>query len=334
MKSVVVQSGQLYIKEVPLPEIKRNFLLVKTDYSAISPGTELLMIHRSRELVNPLRIGYSATGLVTEVGEGVTHLNVGDRVACYGGPYVHHAEYLLVPKHLAVLVPSHVNPKEAALVGLGAIAIHALRQADLRFGEHVVVIGLGVLGQIVAQIAHAAAFNVIAYDLLDERRHILEDIGIRTVCHSMDEIGVTVNKQTDGTGVDSVLLCAKGKKTGLIDQALKWIRDRGNVVIVGDLEIELSRELMFKKEAQLLISRAGGPGRYDTAYEREGNPYPIGFIRWTERNNMAEYIRLLSEGRLNIAPIITETVPIREVNRVYRSFVENPEKTLGVLIEY
>lgn len=334
MKTVIAQSGEVTISEVELPQIKRNFVLVKTDYSAISPGTELLMMDRSRQLVNALRIGYSATGLVTDIGEGVSHLNVGERVACYGGPYVHHAEYLLVPKHLAVPVPSHVNPKEAALVGLGAIAIHALRQADLRFGEHAVIMGLGVLGQIMAQVAHTAAFNVIAYDLLAERRQILQDIGIGTVCHSMEEIERVVDEQTDGAGVDSVLLCAKGKKTELINQSLKWIRDRGNVVIVGDLEIQFSRELMFKKEARLLISRAGGPGRYDAAYEREGNPYPIGFIRWTEGNNMAEYIRLLAEGRLNIAPLITETIPVHEAQRAYRSFVEHPEETLGVLIEY
>lgn len=334
MKAVIAQAGEVNINEIPMPSIKRNFVLVKTDYSAISPGTELLTIDRSHVLMKPLRLGYSATGLVTDVGEGVTHLNVGERVACYGGPYVHHAEYLLVPKHLAVPVPSVVDPKEAALVGLGAIAIHALRQADLRFGEHAVIMGLGILGQMMAQVADAASFNVIAFDLLAERRQLLQSTGIHTVCHSVEEVETAVKEHTGGYGVDSVLLCAKGKNTRLIDQGLTWIRDRGSVVIVGDMEISLSRELMFQKEARLLISRAGGPGRYDAAYEREGNPYPIGFIRWTEGNNMAEYIRLLAEKRVRMAPLISQVIPLDDVQSAYESFVERPGETLGVLIKY
>lgn len=333
MKVVTAQSGEIHLKELALPEVKRNFVLVKTDYSAISPGTELMMKARTNQHAKSVYLGYSATGIVMEVGENVPHLHAGERVACYGGPYVHHAEYLLVPKHLAVPVPTHVNPKEAATVGLGAIAIHALRQADLRFGEHAVIVGLGILGQIMAQIADAAALRVIAYDLLAERRQLLRQSGIEPA-HSIQDVAGQIDKSTDGLGVDSVLLCAQGKGANLIDQGLTWIRDRGKVVIVGDLEMVFSRERMFKKEAKVLISRAGGPGRYDPIYERDGVPYPAGFVRWTEGTNMAAYIRLLAEGRLNVGSLITHTLPVQEASGAYEKFVELPEKTMGVLFEY
>jgi NADPH2:quinone reductase len=332
MKVVVSQEGQVKVNDIPLPKVEHNFVLVKTEFSAISPGTELLMLKKRHQV--PIPLGYSATGIVTEVGEGVSHVGEGQRVACYGAPYVKHAEYLLVPKHLAVPVPSQVNPKEAAMVGLGAIAIHALRQADLRFGENAIIVGLGILGQIMAQVAHAASIKVIAYDLLLERCNKLKDSGFEIVCRLEEDLEEQVKIQTNAEGVDSVILCANGENTNLIDKGLGWIRDRGNVVIVGDLKMEFSRDLMFNKEANIVISRAGGPGRYDSIYEKGGIQYPIGYVRWTEGKNMAEYIRLLAEGRLNITPLISHIVSVDNVSDVYDSFINYPKTTLGILIEY
>ncbi|MBA4493303.1 zinc-binding alcohol dehydrogenase [Paenactinomyces guangxiensis] len=332
MKVIASREGQLYIIDVPIPEIKQNFILVKTEYSAVSTGTELLILKQKHKSTRHL--GYSATGIVMEVGEGVTHVSPGQRVACYGAPYVKHAEYLLVPKHLAVPVPDRVDPKEAAFVGLGAIAIHALRQANLHFGEAAVIVGLGILGQIMAQVAFAASFKVIAHDILLNRCKKLQETGVTTVCNDIEELEEQIRIQTNGQGADSVLLCVNEKKTNLIDKGLAWIRDRGKVVIVGDLKTEFSRELMFRKEAQVLISRAGGPGRYDVTYERDGIEYPIGFVRWPEGRNSEEYIRLCSERRLKIAPLITQTVSINEAPSAYDLLVNHPPDTLGVLIQY
>jgi NADPH2:quinone reductase len=332
MKAVVTQDGQIYIADVPVPQVERNFILVETDFSAVSPGTEMMML--MNKPTTPIYMGYSATGLVKEVGEGVTHVQVGQRVACYGAPFVNHAEYLLVPKPLAVPVPSHVDPREASMAGLGAIAIHALRQADLRFGESVVILGLGILGQVMAQIAHAASFRVIGYDLMEERCRMLQAMGIQSVSSTLEELEEEICVQTNGEGVDCVILCAGGKASGLIDQGLNWIRDRGKVLVVGDLKTEFNRENMFRKEAQVLISRAGGPGRYDKSYERDGFEYPIGFVRWTEGRNIAEYIRLLAAGSLNITPLISKQVPFQYASEAYHWYMNSPQDVLGVVFEY
>jgi NADPH2:quinone reductase len=332
MKTVVAQDGQVYITDIPIPQVERNYVLVETEYSAISPGTEMMMLKNKHK--SPISLGYSATGVVMEIGEGVSHVHVGQRVACYGAPFVKHAEYLLVPKQLAIPVPSHVDPKEAAMVGLGAIAIHALRQADLRFGEVVVIIGLGILGQIMAQVANAAAFKVIGYDLLEERCQKLQEMGIHSVCRTMEDMEAEIAVHTKGDGVDCVILCAGGKTAGLIDQGLNWIRDRGKVLVVGDLKTEFNRENMFRKEAQVLISRAGGPGRYDKSYEREGFEYPIGFVRWTEGRNMAEYIRLLAAGSLKISQLISRQVPVQHASKAYHWYMNSPQDVLGVVFEY
>jgi threonine dehydrogenase-like Zn-dependent dehydrogenase len=312
--------------------LKPGYLLVETKYSAISPGTEMTM--KSRDYKEPVPIGYSASGIVVAVGEGVDGFRPGQRVACYGGPYVRHAERLLVPKHLAVPVPDHVGLREAAFVGLGAIGIHALRQGDLRFGEHAVIIGLGILGQITTQIAHAAAYQVTGCDLMPSRCKQLNQFGISSTATTMEELEQVVMNDTEGKGTDAVFVCAGGKKSGLMDHSLKLIRDRGKIVIVGDILPDFTRALMFKKEAQIMISRAGGPGRYDAEYEDQGFDYPIGFVRWTEGRNMKEYVRLLAEGRIQVTPLITHEAKLDQAKELFRSISEHPHNTLGALISY
>ncbi|WP_409342086.1 zinc-dependent alcohol dehydrogenase [Paenibacillus sp. MBLB4367] len=332
MRAVVGQYGKALVIEENVQEVKEGFVLVKTAFSAISAGTEMTGLKYAGTSFASL--GYSAAGTVAEVGGGVRHVKANDRVACYGSPYVKHAEYILVPKHLVVPVPHGVGLLEASTVGLGTIAVHALRQADLRFGEHVVVIGLGLLGQLVAQLADAASAQVIAYDVLQGRCDRLRGTGSITVCTSVEETEEAIRLQTGGAGVDAVIVCASGRETWLIDQSLKWLRDRGKVVIVGDLDMTCTRELMFQKEAQLLISRAGGPGRYDPVYEAQGFDYPIGFVRWTEGRNMAEYLRLLASRRIAVAQLITHQVPLEDASFVYERFVNDPHQTLGVVFAY
>ncbi|WP_010094791.1 zinc-dependent alcohol dehydrogenase [Ornithinibacillus scapharcae] len=331
MKKIVAQHKQVRIVEDEIPQVKPSYILVKTIYSAISPGTELLIIEASEE--NPITLGYNAMGIVVECGEGITDVKKGDLVACYGAPYVQHAEYLLIPKTLYAKVPDHVEPKEAALVGLGAIAIHALRIADLQFGETAVVVGLGVLGQMIAKIADAAAYNVIACDISTERAGMLTEQNIKSFS-SIEQMESEINVQTNGNGADVVILCAGGKRSPLTKECLKWVRNKGKVVIVGDVEPDFPRELMFSKEAQILISRAGGPGRYDKVYEQQAVDYPYGFVRWTEGRNIAEYIRLISEERIDVRPFIGDVISFRDAPGEYEKLRNKQSTVLTKILNY
>lgn len=334
MKVVAASKGYVQTQNMPEPACKDNFVIVENVYSAISPGTEKLIIDRSKEVDQGLALGYSSAGIVREVGQGVDKLNVGQRVACYGAPFVKHAEKIAVPKHLAVPLPDHVDIREASFVAHGAIAIHALRQSDLRFGETAVVVGLGILGQLLCQIASAAGFRVIGYDLLPERCEQLRLSGAGLACSNAEELAEAVRERSEGAGADAVFICAGGKAGGLIDQAMEWLRDRGKIVIVGDVLTEFDRNTMFGKEVQVVISRAGGPGRYDPIYEGGGIDYPIGYVRWTEGRNMGEYIRLLAEGKVKFGSLITSAVPIDEASSAYDLFMSDPRGQLGILLSY
>lgn len=335
MKSVIAQTGVVKTvehQEPPRPPVAPNFVLIRTAFSAISPGTELSMAKRTGE--QPVELGYSASGIVLETGEGVTHVRPGQQVACYGAPFVHHAETLAVPKHLVSPVPDGVTLEEASFAGLGAIAIHALRQSDLRFGESVVIVGLGILGQIMAQIANAASFHVFGHDLLRSRCDLLRRSGVAHAFDSDADMERRLFELTKGEGADAVILCAGGHAPELINASLRRLRDRGKIVIVGDLKMEFEREFMFSKEAQVLISRAGGPGRYDRNYEVRGFDYPVGYVRWTEGRNVEEYLRLLAEKKLQVRELISEVVPIDRAADAYRLFATAPERTIGVLLKY
>lgn len=331
MKSIVASNGAVHILERECPAVKPSYLLIKTIFSAVSPGTEIGLVGISKD--REISLGYSATGIVKECGEYVSDYRVGDIVACYGAPYVGHSEYLLVPTTLCAKVPENVEPKQAALAGIGAIGIHALRVAKLEFGETVVVVGLGLLGQMIAKIANAAAFNVVALDIQEERVSMLQQEGIRSFT-SISEMEGELMKSTQSQGADVVLLCAGGKRSSLTHQSLRWIRNQGKVVIVGDLDPDFPREIMFAKEAQILISRAGGPGRYDQRYELQAADYPYGYVRWTEGRNVAEYLRLVNENRINVQPFLTEIVDFNSAPRAYEDLINKQSQILTTIIAY
>lgn len=331
MKAVAAMQGNVIIADIEEPaELPAGHVRIRTEYSAVSPGTEMIFINRASD--ERVVMGYSAVGIIEEVGERVNGLAVGQRVACYGAPYVRHAEKLAVPSNLTAAVPDGVDPKEAAFAGLGAIAIHALRVADLHFGESAVVVGLGILGQLIAQIAHAAAFSVAGFDLNPERVKEMRQ-HIPHAVTSREQLEEIIRRLTGGHGADSVILCASGSGEELINASLGWIRDRGKIVIVGDLSAVYSREKMFGKEAQVLISRAGGPGRYDPSYELRNTDYPVGFVRWTEGRNVAEYVRLLAEGRITVKPLISHVVPVDQASSAYARYGPG-SKTLGTVFQY
>lgn len=332
MKAVAALKGSIIITKAEGPvAVPEGHVRIRTELSAISPGTELSFLMKGSE--KPSMLGYSAVGIIEKVGDRASGFRAGQRVACYGAPYVRHCERLTVPSNLIALVPDHVRPEEAAFGGLGAIAIHALRTADLRFGESAVIVGLGILGQMIAQIASAASYRVLALDLNASRADMLRAQGMEHVFTEHDRLQNRLDAVTDGHGADCAILCAGGPGEELINRSLSWIRDRGKIVVVGDLSTSFSRAQMFGKEAQVLISRAGGPGRYDPGYEKDNRDYPIGFVRWTEGRNLAEYIRLLAEKRISILPLISHRYRLEEAQAAYGNYL-NASGAVGTLLTY
>ncbi|MCM3781664.1 zinc-binding alcohol dehydrogenase [Neobacillus mesonae] len=334
MKIVAAREGKVTIIQADIPELHPRHVQVRTEYSGISPGTEMSAIKKSGAA--PVYLGYSAVGIVERIGSEVQDIRPGDRVACYGVPYVRHAEIITVPTNLVTKVPSAVKPEEAAFTGLGAIAIHALRIADIRFGDKVLIVGLGILGNLIAQIASAAACHTAAFDVSEARVQLLrQQMGVHSAFCSETDVDRFVADETLGVGFDSILLCAGGPGETLINKSLSWLRDRGKVIIVGDLSMSFSRELMFQKEAEVLISRAGGPGRYDAKYEKDNHDYPIGYVRWTEGRNMDEFVRLLAAQKIVVSPAITHTVTMEQANEAYGNYSSAEEKgTVATLIKY
>lgn len=333
MRAIAASNGQIKVIEREQASLLPGHIKVKTMFSAISAGTELTMLEISKQRTDPLFIGYSAMGLVVEAGEGVDATWIGQRVACYGAPYVHHGQYLHVPTNLAAPIAGHVSSEEAAFAGLGAIGIHALRTAQLQFGESAVVVGLGILGNIIAQIANAAAYETAAIDIDEQRVAGMKACGLEHAFASDERLDEHLARANGGQGVDAILLCASGPGRIFIDKALDRIRLGGKIVIVGDIQPEFSREKMFAKEAKILISRAGGAGRYDTNYEKNNIDYPLGFVRWTEGRNTAEYIRLLAKGVISLEPIITHRYALEEAELAFLNYT-NKTAAIGTVISY
>lgn len=330
MKALQAHDGVVKIAEIEQPELFEAGVLVETHYTAVSPGTERLLIEGSKQGVRQL--GYSAVGKVKKVGQSVKSVRVGDMVACYGAPYVGHMEQLVVPEPLVAACSAEVLPKHAAFAAHGTIAIHAIRQGQLQFGESVVVIGLGVLGQMIAKICAAASYEVICYEPNAKRAVMLKDTPGIEVFSDLTKIEQHIMDFTNGYGVDAVLLCAGGKHSETTSRSLEWVRKQGRIVIVGDVEPQFNREQLFVKEAVITISRAGGPGRYDVRYEKEATDYPYHYVRWTEGRNLAAYIRLLERKAIDVSDFVQLEIPFEDSAGVY-DILESSE-ALTAIIEY
>lgn len=316
--------------EIDSPKLFETGVLVETYYTAVSPGTERLLIEGSKDGVRQL--GYSAVGKVKEIGRNVKAVEVGDIVACYGAPYVGHMEQLVVPETLVAKCSENVLPQHAAFAAHGTIAIHAIRQGQLQFGESVVVIGLGVLGQMIAKICAAASYDVICYEPNEKRAEMLKQRPGIEVFSDLMKMEQHITTFTNGHGVDAVLLCAGGKHSETTPRSLEWVRKQGRIVIVGDVEPQFNREQLFIKEAIVTISRAGGPGRYDARYEKEAMDYPYHYVRWTEGRNLAAYIRLLERKAIDVSDFVQMQIPFKNSEDVY-DMLENSE-ALTAIIEY
>ncbi len=328
MKQVVIKAGKVSVEEVPVPTIEPGMVLVRVCRSAISSGTESSMVSGGgalslamKHLKNPLSVeklkrkfatvgikatadlvraklsdpgtpGYSSAGRIVEVGAGVPGFSVGDRVACAGMGYAVHAEYNLVPHQLVTPIPDGLDYDNAAFVAIGAIAMQGVRRAEPMLGETVVVMGLGLVGQITAGLLRLNGCHVVGYDPLRGRLAPFREMGHFT--DSAEQLVRLARATTAGYGVDAVIICAGTASSEVVNNAFELCRQKGRVVVVGAVGMDLNREAMYKKELDLRISCSYGPGRYAGEYEEKGFDYPIGYVRWTEGRNMAEYLRLMN----------------------------------------
>ncbi len=371
MKQVLLKKGEVVVEEVPAPTVQGNSVLVRVEYSVISVGTELSGLKTSGEsllkkaLREPRKIeealhlaktqgisktifavkdtlesshptGYSCAGIVVDIGKGIEEVKIGDKVACAGAGYANHAEIVCVPQNLVVKVPENLDLKEAASVTLGAIAMQGLRRAEVKLGESVAVIGLGLLGQIIVQLLKANGARTIGFDLSDERVNLAKNLGMNEGYNSSKKnVSEEVLDFTKDRGVDTTIVTASAPGNNeIIQQAMEITRGKGRVVVVGDIGLGPKRSPFYEKEIDYLISTSYGPGRYDKDYEEKGIDYPFSYVRWTEKRNMAEYLRLLSEGKVNFQKLIFKTFPLEKAPEAYKFLEDNHLVNPAVLLNY
>ena len=358
------------VEDIPSPQLKGPGLLVANRCSLISVGTERQMIEVSQmslvgkarqrpdmvkqviakmksegisstlnkvmgRLNSPITLGYSSAGIVLEVHSSVDRFVNGDRVACAGFGYATHAEEIFVPSNLAVKIPENVSFEEASFVTLGAIAMQGVRIADVRLGETVAVIGLGLLGQITCMLLAASGCRVLGLDIDKSKVDLAFKSGAEAA-YSSDgsEVAALINA-TGGRGADAVIITAASDSAGPVETAGQICRDKGRVVAVGAVKLDVQRKTYYDKELELRLSRSYGPGRYDYYYEEAGHDYPYSYVRWTENRNMESFLQLISSGKINIKSLITHRFDISVAEKAYEIISgKTDEKYLGVVLNY
>jgi predicted dehydrogenase len=369
------RTGEIAVVEVPAPQLLPNCVLVRIAASVVSAGTErasaefagksLLRKARSRpdlvrevvskvqrdgilsawqavrsRLDHPQAPGYSSAGTVIAVGDGVTDLQPGDRVACAGAGFAVHAELACVPRLLVGRVPARngmeeVPFDEAAFATLGAVALHGIRTAEVKLGDLVAVIGLGLLGHLTAQLLKAAGCRVLGMDIDESRADLAKHLGADAVASSASEFRDLCVEQSRGVGVDAVLIAAETPSSDPVNLAGAIARERAIVVAVGTVGIDIERRAYYEKELDFRISRSYGPGRYDAAYEQKGRDYPIGYVRWTETRNMDAFLQFLAEKKVSVAPLITHRFPVERAPSAYELITgKTGGPYLGVVIQH
>ncbi|MDQ1065980.1 bi-domain-containing oxidoreductase [Streptomyces canus] len=372
MKQVVqnYKSGELAVLDVPVPGCKPGGVLVRTAYSLISTGTELMKVSeagmsmlgkaRSRpdqvakvmqsvatngvpatyrkvmgKLDSYTPLGYSLCGVVEQVGAGIDDVKVGDLVACAGNEHALHAELNWVPKNLYAPVPDGLAPQHASFGTVGSIAMQGVRQGEPQLGEVALVIGLGLIGQLVVQLLAASGVRVVGADPDPVRCELAERLGA-AACGDPASAAVenAVAELTDGHGVDQVYLAAGGGSNQPVELAAKLARDRGRVVDIGKCRLDLPWNAYYEKELEVRFSRSYGPGRYDPSYELEGRDYPIGHVRWTERRNLACFLDLAARGKVDVEPLISHVADFDDAVETYQRLKDGELKAITALFRY
>jgi predicted dehydrogenase len=280
-------------------------------------------------------LGYSLCGVVEQVGSGIDEVKVGDLVACAGNEHALHAELNWVPKNLYVPVPDGLAPRHAAFGTVGSIALQGVRQGEPQLGEVALVIGLGLIGQLVVQLLAASGVRVVGADPDPARCELAERLGA-VACGDPASAAVenSVAELTGGHGVDQVYLAAGGGSNQPVELAARLSRDRGRVVDIGKCRLDLPWNAYYEKELDVRFSRSYGPGRYDPEYELEGRDYPIGYVRWTERRNLACFLDLVARGRVDVEPLVSHTADFSDAVETYQSLKDGDLKAVAVLFRY
>lgn len=369
MKQALVKRGRVIPVNVPAPVVSAGSVLIKVVNSCISAGTELAEVAGSgkslirRALEQPENIrkvlnmvksdgiaetyakvmgrletstptGYSVSGVVIALGEGVKNILIGDRVAAGGGGIANHAEYVDVPMNLITVIPDSLDFPQASTVAIGSIAMQGIRRANLSLGEFTVVFGVGILGQLTVQMLAATGIRVIAIDLDDSRLSLAQKLGAEKASNPEKEDAVkAVMHLTGGHGADSTIFCAATNNPKSLSMAFEMTRKKGRLVMVGVWGTHFNRADIYKKEIDFLISTSYGPGRYDASYEDRGIDYPYAYVRWTENRNMAEYLRLLALNKIDLSELIQAVFPIDRVEEAFNS-LKSPDRPLMVLLDY
>jgi predicted dehydrogenase/threonine dehydrogenase-like Zn-dependent dehydrogenase len=363
------RDGLITVVEAPLPALRPGWILVANRCSLISSGTErstvelggknLMQKARARpDLVGKLveraraegirsavtaarerlgalsSLGYSSAGVVLRVGAGVKGIVPGDRVACGGGGFANHAEVIVVPRNLVASVPDEVAFESAAYATIGAIALHGVRRAEAQVGESIGVIGLGLVGQLAVRILAAAGCRPVGVDLNPQAVALAAESGAAFE-RSRDGLEQAVLEATGGLGLDAVLVCAASRSSDPLDLAIGLARERGRIVVVGDVAIEADRSSLYEKELELRLSRSYGPGRYDRDYEEGGRDLPPAYVRWTEQRNLEAFLELVATGRVDPSRLTTHRFPVEEAEQAYGVLTgENEQRPFGILLEY
>lgn len=351
MKQIIqdLKNGKTILEDVPIPKPSKGQVLIESTCSLVSLGTERMLVEFGKanylekarkqpdkvkmvydkirtdglqptiesvknKLNQPLPLGYCNVGKVIEIGPGIEDLKIGDRVASNGN----HAEFVVVPENLTAKIPDKVSDEEAAFTVIGSIALQGIRLANPNFGETVVVIGLGLIGLITAELLIANGCKVIGIDFDKHKFNIAQDIGVFAINPSdgNDPIKL-VNEYTNGSGADAVIITASSDSHDIVHQAAEMSRVRGRIILVGVIGLNLRREDFYKKEITFQVSCSYGPGRYNDDYEQKGQDYPIGFVRWTEKRNFLAILDAIASGHLNVHPLITEKVNLIDFQKVY-----------------
>jgi polar amino acid transport system substrate-binding protein len=365
------KNGDLRIAEIPTPNIASRGIIVANRHSLISVGTESYIINMARKgpigkaldrpdlakqviskalvegfwntaqvvrnlIAAPLSLGYSSAGEVIETGRNADPFKMGDRVACAGLGQANHAEHVAIPVTMACKLPENVSTEEGAFGTLGAIALHGARLANPELGETFLVIGLGLLGQLSVQILKACGCRVLGLDLDPGKVEL-------ALANGLDAGGVIgrddptemVLSHTGGHGADGVLITAHSKSNAPVVMAADLSREKGRVVAVGLINLDIPRRAFFEKELRLEVSRAYGPGAYDSDYERKGRDYPLSYVRWTQGRNLAAFVGLMAQGKVDVRPLITHRFPLDRLEDAYAlALGERKEKHVGILFEY
>ena len=366
MKQIIqdLKKGDTILEEVPVPRVKAGAVLIKTTRSLVSLGTERMLVDFGKanflqkakqqpdkvkmvlekvksdglrptleavfnKLGQPLPLGYCNVGEVVAVGKGVIEFSVGDRVASNGN----HAEFVCVPKNLVAKIPDNVSDEEAAFTVIGSIGLQGIRLLNPTFGETIVVVGLGLIGLVTAELLLANGCNVIGFDYDKEKVKIAKEKGVLAFNPSegLDQVKF-VESYTNGIGVDGVIITASNKSNEIISQSAKMCRKRGRVVLIGVVGLDISRADFYEKEITFQVSCSYGPGRYDDEYEQNGKDYPIGFVRWTEKRNFDAILNAIEKGVLDVLPLITDRFKLSEYQNIYNDMGNS--RSIAVILEY